>query len=404
MKNLLRLLFLLALPAVSQAQVGLATWNLAWMMDKSTHTRWVQACSAVGWKTDDQFKTAGLPVPESLRGLPYCDVHNGVVFSDDKKCVKAIGAALNSRPTDADTPDGKCRDAPDLVDWDKYAIKVQTLKETFAALAETGITVVGLQEVFDEAAVRQILPDGWDVKTSASLKGAPVIPQHVGVAWKKASHSVGNFDLLNELSAIGDRPLRPGFQFTIDLAGKPVDFLVVHLKSGCRSVPINSPKKPNEIASCPSLAQQVPVVERWIDARVGKDFVVMGDFNRSLLGELAQYPVPDPVTFGSTPIQNIRVMAPEWNDNQPKGSTVLVIPHEMTGGDKPKLKAGDYFCGRTKGIDHVILSAALATRIKPANGTLVMQGFGYRLNGKIVPHGKTSVPPSDHCARFVKFL
>ncbi len=147
-------------------------------------------------------------------------------------------------------------------------------------------------EVFGEAAVRQILPAGWEVRSSGSLAGAPQIPQHVALAWKPSVHTPRDFTLAPELSAIGKRPLRAGLQFTLDIAGKPVDGLVVHLKSGCRSVALDQPKRPTEKEACPVLAQQVPVVERWIDQRVGRDFVILGDFNRTLLQELERLLIP----------------------------------------------------------------------------------------------------------------
>lgn len=202
------------------------------------------------------------------------------------------------------------------------------------------------------------------------------------------------------LSAIGVRPLRPGLQFTLDIGNKAVDGLVVHLKAGCRSPQLTKPKRPSEQDACPVLAQQVPVIEQWIDERVGRDFMVIGDFNRTLLKELEQFPQPDPARFGSTPAGQAQWVAPEWNDNQPKGSVVTVVPHVA----KPDgtLVAGDFFCAQTTGIDHVILSPALLQRLKPANDRLELLPAGYKLNGKRLPTGKTTVPPSDHCARFIR--
>lgn len=127
-----------------------------------------------------------------------------------------------------------------------------------------GVTLIGLQEVTGDEAVRQILPPGWDTKTSASLADTPRIPQHVGLAWGTSAHTPRDFKLVTALSAVGTRPLRPGLQFTLDIANKPVDGLVVHLKAGCRSPQLDKPKRPSERDACSILAQQVPVIEKWI--------------------------------------------------------------------------------------------------------------------------------------------
>ena len=388
------------LPSTASAQVGVATWNVAWLMDAETHGRWTKACQAIGWFTEDELKAKGLPLPKELVGLPYCDVHDGIDYTRKAECLKTVGPNLKNRPNALDSPDGKCRLSPDLADWSAFETKLRTLRETFQAMDRDGVNLIGIQEVFGEAAVRQILPAGWEVKSSASLTGAPQIPQHVALAWKTSVHTPRDFQLISELSAIGNRPLRPGLQFTLDVAGKPVAGLVVHLKSGCRSVALDQPKRPTEKDACPVLAQQVPVVERWIDQRVGRDFVILGDFNRTLLQELEKFPQPDPKRFGATPAGQAQWVAPEWNDDDPKGSLVTVVPHKKK--DDGKLIAGDFFCAQTTGIDHVILSQSLAQRLKPVQGPLELLPVSYRLDGKRLPVGKTTVPPSDHCARFVR--
>lgn len=386
--------------ASAQTSLGIGTWNLAWLMDKATHDRWVKGCTAINWQTEDELRAAGKKLPSDLEGLPYCDVHDGIDFRKKVACYAAMGPGARSRPNDLNSPDGKCRVSPDLAKPENYDLKIKTLRETFAAMDKDGVTLVGLQEVTNEDAVRQILPAGWDVKTSASVKGAPKIPQHVGLAWKSAAHSPTNFDLVDQLSAIGRRPLRPGLQFRVNLGNQAVDGLVVHLKAGCRSSALDKPKSKSEQDACPILAQQVPVVESWIDTRVGKDFMILGDFNRSLLKELESFPQPDPKQFGTNKVENIQWIAPEWNDDQPKGSLVTVVPHKKKADGS--LIAGDFFCAQTTGIDHVIVSETLRIRVQPKDQALEMLPVSYRLNGKRLPTDNKTVPPSDHCARFVR--
>lgn len=58
--------------------------------------------------------------------------------------------------------------------------------------------------------------------------------------------------------------------------------LSVHLKSGCSRKSLSARDK-----ACRELARQLPLLESWIDAqaRAGRRFAVLGDFNRDLLGE-----------------------------------------------------------------------------------------------------------------------
>lgn len=387
--------------AMAQSSAGVATWNTAWLMDMQTHERWVKGCQSVSWQTEDELRASGKTLPADLVGLPYCDVHDGIDFRKKSSCLQMMGSQAKMRPNALDSPDGKCRVSPDLAERNNYEVKIRTLRETFAAMDKDGVTLVAFQEVSSDDAIRLIMPAGWEVRTSESLEGAPRIAQHVGIAWKKTVHSPKDFQLVTQLSAIGPRPLRPGFQFTFDLGGTAIDGLVVHLKAGCRSSDLNMPKTKAETDACPLLQQQVPVIEKWIDDRVGRPFMVLGDFNRSLLKELESFPNPDSKQFGQTPTKDIRWIAPEWNDNVPTGSLVTVIPHKRKVDGS--LIAGDFFCAQTTGIDHLIFSKNFLERVKPSQIALELLPVGYRLEGKRLIVGKTTVPPSDHCARFVRF-
>ncbi|MCR9130628.1 MAG: endonuclease/exonuclease/phosphatase family protein [Alphaproteobacteria bacterium] len=70
--------------------------------------------------------------------------------------------------------------------------------------------------------------------------------------------------------------LRHGVAVTLDHAGREIDLLSVHLKSGCFSG--------DRSDACPTLFDQIPVVEAWIDERsaAGRSVIVGGDFNRRL--------------------------------------------------------------------------------------------------------------------------
>ncbi|MDF7774266.1 endonuclease/exonuclease/phosphatase family protein [Sphingomonas sp. AOB5] len=101
------------------------------------------------------------------------------------------------------------------------------------------------------------------------------IRQAVGFAIRKDLA----FDRAADLTAlqVGNPNLRSGVDITVRPAGgRPLRLLAVHLKSGCFSGSTGP--------ACDTLAQQVPVLEDWIDAAARGDtrFVVLGDWNRRL--------------------------------------------------------------------------------------------------------------------------
>ena len=76
----------------------------------------------------------------------------------------------------------------------------------------------------------------------------------------------------------GNPDLRSGVDVIVrPTGGKPMRLLSVHLKAGCSAGDRNE--------ACAALFEQVPAMERWIDARASEAlrFAVLGDFNRRLV-------------------------------------------------------------------------------------------------------------------------
>jgi endonuclease/exonuclease/phosphatase family metal-dependent hydrolase len=73
----------------------------------------------------------------------------------------------------------------------------------------------------------------------------------------------------------GDGSLRYGTRMDLTHNGQTLQFLSVHLKSGCFDNATSS-------SACETLLAQVPVLEGWIDtaAKGPTPFIVLGDFNR----------------------------------------------------------------------------------------------------------------------------
>jgi endonuclease/exonuclease/phosphatase family metal-dependent hydrolase len=413
------------------AGVSVATWNMNWLLDADTHARWTAACAKHGWPT----QTAALsPAARAeLAALPYCNVHNGMRFPPD-----ACAATAAQWPHAARYPDAHpCRETADLKDWPRYERKLAALRAMFLELAQAGVTVVALQEVASVAAVTPLLPPGWKVATTHELPDTPRIAQHVGVAWAPGArvHAVTAVPALAD-GGVPERPLRPGLAFMMDVAGRPVQVLVVHLKAGCRSRAIDapltardarlSPERQDQIASdCAMLRFQIPALEAWIDAHAAVDFAVVGDFNRTLLRE----PIQDSSTYrsrldGSVPADpvgpctmardgnrlvaqcpaKIAALFPEINDGAPRGATLwrARLRDDVAGNERKAgcSIAGDHGNLAHEGIDHILISASLKRRLTA--DALTMRAVNYAdAQGAPVRAAPELALPSDHCPHVV---
>jgi endonuclease/exonuclease/phosphatase family metal-dependent hydrolase len=420
--------------ATGQA-LGVATWNVGWLLDEAAHARWTSVCARNGWPRD----TAALPVAEraALAPLPFCDVHNGMPFPPER-----CRAARDGWPDAARYPaDHPCRETADLAEWDAYARKVAALRAMFRRLDEHGVSLVALQEVFDAPAAQAILPAGWSVATTRELPGTPAIAQHVGVAWRRGVR-VRDVTPVNALAdgGVPGRPLRPGLAFTVDVGGRPVRALAVHLKAGCRSRNLDAPltkadaKLPPErqdaIASdCAMLRFQLPALEAWIDAHAHRDFAVLGDFNRTLLRE----PVADSATYrtrldGSSAQDPVgpctmaragerwvaecgaqtRALFPELNDGHPDGAVLwrARFADQSKGGTIRKGSSGDCALASARGdlthdgIDHVLISESLKRRLEPSALTMRVENYTDAAGAPLRADPALALP-SDHCPHVV---
>ena len=201
----------------------------------------------------------------------------------------------------------------------------------------------------------------------------------------------------------------------MDVGGKPVRILVVHLKAGCRSRDLDVPLAAKDAvlrdarqdaitADCALLRYQLPSLEAWIDANASHDFAVMGDFNRTILRE----PVAESPTYktrldgtvASAPLgrctieragarvdvrcdARTRAMFPELNDNEPPGAMLWRARFADQGrsGAIPKGSSGDCSIAGARGdlthdgIDHVVISESLKKRLAPT--ALTMRAINY---------------------------
>lgn len=139
-------------------------------------------------------------------------------------------------------------------------------------------SVAAAARVFDPARytiVMEARPGAPSGTCGGEHKDKQVIRQAVGFAIRKNLAFDRHADVTSLM--LGNAQLRSGVDVTLRAPHHaPIRLLSVHLKSGCFSG--------SEAKACPTLLQQVPALEAWIDAAAaGPDrFAVLGDWNRRL--------------------------------------------------------------------------------------------------------------------------
>jgi endonuclease/exonuclease/phosphatase family metal-dependent hydrolase len=131
--------------------------------------------------------------------------------------------------------------------------------------------VIAVQEVDGEAALRRVFEDASYDYHVASQSGV----QRTGFAYRSGLAVTRHADY----AALDVGGLRNGVDLGIELNGRQIRLLSVHLKSGCFDQPLGTAGN-----DCTKLAAQLPALESWIDARAAafEPFIVLGDFNRRM--------------------------------------------------------------------------------------------------------------------------
>ena len=150
--------------------------------------------------------------------------------------------------------------------------------------------------------------------------------------------------------ALDSDGLRWGAELTLfPGSGRQMQLLSVHLKSGCPSQLLS-----NRREDCQRLAEQVPVLERWIDAHAaqGTRFAVLGDFNRRLARE--RHTARD--RHGK-----LIAMWPELDDGDPPEADLTNVTSGQLYRPCSLGERYDAF------IDHIVLSRTLAAQLVPGS-------------------------------------
>ena len=133
--------------------------------------------------------------------------------------------------------------------------------------------VIALQEV-DAGFVRKVFPlQQYSIEISRRYDAQ----QRTGFAIRKGIR----YRRLPDYRELSTKwGLRYGTVIELEVGGKRIDVMSVHLKSGCHERDLDHPGT----RSCRELKSQVRPLESWIDRRLerGRAFVLLGDFNRRM--------------------------------------------------------------------------------------------------------------------------
>ena len=104
------------------------------------------------------------------------------------------------------------------------------------------------------------------------------VVQRVGIAVRRGLR----YDVNPDLTELSEHHLRSGADITLHLGRSDLRILAVHLKKGCREVPLNKARS----TACLELREQAGPLTEWIAARKqeGVAFLILGDFNRWMDG------------------------------------------------------------------------------------------------------------------------
>lgn len=180
---------------------------------------------------------------------------------------------------DAELPDGasNLKVATWNLNWlsgGNYTGQVPRSDDDYDALAryatQLDADVIAVQEVQSDAALARVFDNNeyaFHVSTrDSSQKTAFVVRRSLLVT------RYPDYTALRTTSG-----MRHGVDIGVRIGDEELRLLSIHLKSGCFDDPLNS-----GFDACYALAEQVPVLEAWVDARAreGVPFAVLGDFNR----------------------------------------------------------------------------------------------------------------------------
>ncbi len=398
----------------SGGSLRLASWNLGWHISTEELPGWIQACNlrysrnqgsgiwevsnqsdaVTGWQVSERrAKLAGV----DLVRMPPCGV-----YQDSRRQGVAVTAAA----------------------WAKRNSQIQQL-----IASKLNADVIAFQEVSGVVAVRQALGPLADQYNVCSFDGQYKV-QRLAFAWKKElGPAVEPCKPVHEMSLpnlpIEDQ-VRPGLTMALNIRGKRLRLMTVHLKSACVSS-LEKGQLDTEDARnpCSVLQRQIVPFESAFE-KLGAGatpFVVIGDFNRNLWHEDRELAGSNPIRSDGT--KNLAAPMPanvktknfwkEINDGQPPESRAVLLPLKCVGSatsericDEAKAQVLDrkslrelgssehMGCRNPVGLDQAIVSEGLAANVRSAVKVPIGK-FGGTLAAKPPGFPDPVLAVSDHC-------
>ncbi len=368
-----------AIPLTSHA-LQLTTWNLQHMMSPAIFDEWASFCRKYEWD-EDKVKASGVQKPKRLT---YCNSHNGFLF-----------------PTNI----------PESKPLQTKATFQEKINALITRRDELNSDVFALQEVSDEAGIVSIFPTkDWHIVASKAD-----IAQNIGFAIRRqgkakfiSAKQIDELSQSDESESDKGHRVRPGLELTIEVDGKRLVLLNIHLKASCRGQAIDEPVRPNyanekrwrEIQQgCRVLRKQVPALENWVEAqtRANALYLILGDWNRDFKRDLP-YPARLDENNPQAPLKSttrVGSMIKEISDNEPEGAYLTVIIPKIQARNKsikaPGQRGSEKVCHQ--GIDNFALSESLMQLMGIDKKSLKATGSDYGDDA----YGVDRAMPSDHC-------
>ena len=389
------------------AQVTIATWNLGWHMDQATVQQWISECSKTyledasgkwnpsttagsvpGWDVDNTFDIVGWDTTR----FPVCDVY---------RAGKTVRVTLEA-----------------------YRKRQQEISGFIERSLQADI--LAFQEVSSTQAVREALPNGGVDYDFCEVTGCKV--QRLFITWKKTLGQKISCEIEDPLSLPANpdekRRPRPGLALTLDIDGKLLRVMTVHLKSSCVSPFEDRGNLAGGGDHCPILQQQVDPIESWIERESadGAKLVLLGDFNRNLWHELRdQRPVrtdgSGPATARPADVLTLSLVE-EVSDSAPASSTMRILDENcktnevgqvlctisemriLEPAETTLLATPSYLgCRNPVGLDHILVGPGVQSD-GPAEHVSIGKFGGNKLGDQQGVGQVLSI--SDHCPMIAK--
>ncbi|EER62152.1 Endonuclease/exonuclease/phosphatase [Acidovorax delafieldii 2AN] len=405
----------LSTPAQAET-LRIATWNLGWHVASDEVPAWIAQCNKFYIKN---------PATKAwdLAAEGATSAKRGWEITESRATLEGVNLSIMPPCSVYQTSGHKGI----AVTPSAYAKRGQQLSQVLARDVQPD--VIAFQEVSGTKAAVEALGAAAGDYNVCSFDGKYKV-QRLAFAWrKKFGEAVEACRDIHEVSlpeAPAKDQVRPAYTVTLNLNGKKVRFLTVHLKSSCVSPLDRNPRRLDDasIEACALLQQQVRPLEAAFETLgQGVDhFVVLGDFNRNLAHELNQVAGAEPTrSDGGTDLAKplatgarTRNLLLEINDGQPAsskaalllpkcpGSAALEAACEASKTGVPTAEQQTLLGGKTGlgcrnpvGLDHILVSQSLAAAV--SNTIKVSIGpFG----GSLLPSVNRPDPllaVSDHC-------